>query len=161
MFHFLQVNPTGSPRPALLYDGECGLCNRVVRILLRMDRRGRLGFAPLQGKPALEFLRSHHLPTEGFDSMVFVPDWTMRDQPGFLLRTEGLRAALRLCGGAGRMLSGALGLVPVRLRDAGYRLVARWRYRIFGAWKPRPLPRPDWYKRFVTERGSGLADDAR
>jgi hypothetical protein len=26
----------------LFFDGECGLCNGVVRILIRLDRTGRL-----------------------------------------------------------------------------------------------------------------------
>ena len=145
----------------LLYDGECGLCNRVVRMLLRLDRRGRLSFAPLQGGPAQEFLRSHNLPARDFDSLVFVPDWASRGQPGYLLRTEGIRAALRLCGAAGCLLSGALGLLPTACRDAGYRLVARWRYRVFGAWTPRPLARPEWRRRFVTENGPDPEGDPR
>jgi predicted DCC family thiol-disulfide oxidoreductase YuxK len=100
----LPVKPTCNPRPALLFDGECGLCNRVVRVLLRLDRGGSLVFGPLQDPPAQGFLRSHGLPTRDFDSMVFVPDWNRREQPGFLLRTDGVLAALRFCGGAGRIL---------------------------------------------------------
>ena len=43
-------------RPVLLYDGECGLCNRLVRLLLRADRAGRLNYAPLQSGPAQTYL---------------------------------------------------------------------------------------------------------
>jgi predicted DCC family thiol-disulfide oxidoreductase YuxK len=145
----LPVKPTCNPRPALLFDGECGLCNRVVRVLLRLDRGGSLVFGPLQDPPAQGFLRSHGLPTRDFDSMVFVPDWNRREQPGFLLRTDGVLAALRFCGGAGRILAAALRILPAGCRDAGYRIVARWRYRVFGAWKPRPLARPEWAGRFL------------
>ena len=38
----------------LFFDGECGLCNGVVRILIRLDRTGRLHYAPLQGASAKE-----------------------------------------------------------------------------------------------------------
>jgi hypothetical protein len=47
------------PDPVLLFDGECGLCQRLVRVLLGLDRRGRLRFAPLQGPAAQSYLRQH------------------------------------------------------------------------------------------------------
>jgi len=137
------------PGPVLLFDGECGLCNRVVRVLLRLDGGARLRFAPLQGPAAQGFLRRHGLPVEDFDSLVFVPDWAERDRPEFLRRTDGAIAALRVCGGAGRMLAGMLAVIPATWRDAGYRVVARWRHRIFGAWRARPLPRAEWAARFL------------
>src|SRR5512140_2976539 len=98
--------------PVLLFDGECGLCHRVVRLLLRLDREARLRFAPLQGPSAQAFLRTHGLPAADFDSLVFVPDWARRDSPEFKLRTAGAIAALRVCGGAGRVLADGLAIFP-------------------------------------------------
>ncbi len=138
-----------APVPVLLFDGECGLCNRVVRLLLRLDREGRLRFAPLQGPPAQGYLRAHGLPTEDFDTLVFVRDWNHRDEPNYLLRTAGVVASLRVAGGFGRMLATLLMIVPARLRDAAYRAVGHSRYRLFGPWKPRPLPRAEWAARFL------------
>ena len=145
------MNVISSPAsgPVLLYDGDCGLCNRVVRLLLRLDRAERLRFARLQGEAGQAYLRAHGLPAADFDSLVFVPDWSRREQREFLLRTDGVIAALRVCGGVATELAAVLEVVPVRWRDAGYRLVARWRYRIFGQWRPRPLARPEWAERFL------------
>ena len=42
------------PRHLVLYDGECGVCSRVVRWLIDADRHGVLRFAPLQGATATE-----------------------------------------------------------------------------------------------------------
>ena len=88
----------------------------------------------------------------GFDTLVFVSDWSRRDDPGagFLLRTAGVIAALRSSGdGAGRLLADLLAIFPAPLRDAGYRFVARVRYRVFGPWRACPLPRPEWAARFL------------
>jgi predicted DCC family thiol-disulfide oxidoreductase YuxK len=134
--------------PVLLFDGECGLCQRVVRALLRMDRIGALRFAPLQSPAAREFLRAHGLPADDFDTLVFVPDWSRRGQKSFLLRTDGAIAALRAVGAA--RWAALLGMVPRALRDVGYRLVARWRTIFFGPWQTRPLPRAEWVKRFFS-----------
>jgi predicted DCC family thiol-disulfide oxidoreductase YuxK len=59
-------------------------------------------------------------------------------------------AALRAIGGGGaRLLADLLAILPPMLRDAGYRVVGHWRYRIFGPWRPRPLPRPEWAQRIL------------
>ncbi|HYP16259.1 MAG TPA: DCC1-like thiol-disulfide oxidoreductase family protein [Opitutus sp.] len=138
------------PLPVLLFDGECGLCHRLVRLLLRIDRSESLHFAPLQSPPAQVYLREHGLPTSDFDSLVFVPDWHHRAGDTFLLRTAGAVGALRACGGVGAEVAAVLGVVPQRWRDAGYRAVARWRYRLFGPWQPKPLARPEWAARFLS-----------
>jgi predicted DCC family thiol-disulfide oxidoreductase YuxK len=134
--------------PVLFFDGECGLCNRIVRLLLWIDRRGALRFAPLQGPTAQTYLRAHGLPTDDFDSLIFVPDWAARDRREFLVRTDGALAAARAAGGVGRMLAWAR-VLPAGWRDAGYRLIARWRYRIMGRWQPRPLAQAEWAARFL------------
>ena len=142
------MNPQASSGPVLFFDGDCGLCNRVVRLMLRLDRRAVLRFAPLQGSTAQGYLQTHGLPTADFDSLVFVPDWARREQPEYLVRTDGALAALRAIGGWGRVLSG-LRVVPRTWRDAAYKVIARFRYRIWGEWKPRPLARAEWSERFL------------
>ena len=132
----------------LLYDGECGLCNAVVRGLIRANPAGPLRFAPLQSAPAQAYLRARGLPTEDFDSLVFVPDWNRPADGSPLLRSAGALAAADAVGGTGRVLAW-LRVVPVPLRDGVYRLVARWRHRLFGAYRPKPLPDPAWEKRFL------------
>lgn len=140
-------NDHARPGPVLLFDGECGLCNRVVRRLLQFDRRGVLRFAPLQGPAAQEFLGRQRLPTDDFETLVFVPDWARRGDKDFLLRTDGVIAALRAIGATRHAVP--LMLLPRVLRDAGYRLVARWRQKFFGPWQACPLPRPEWTARFL------------
>lgn len=140
---------SSAPSPVLLFDGECGLCNRVVRLLLRLDREGRLRFAPLQGVHAQAYLRAAGLPTENFDTLVLVGDWDGPCRNEYLLRTDAVVAALRLAGPLGREFAAVVAVFPARWRDAAYRLVARFRYRLFGEWRPRPLPRPEWAARFL------------
>ena len=118
--------------PVLLFDGECGLCVRCVRLLLVTDRRNRLRFAPLQGGAAQAFLRKQGLPTEDFDTMVYVPESTARQKRTLLFRTDALFAALRVVGG-GWMILSWMRVLPRAWRDPFYRVVAKWRRRWFGA----------------------------
>ena len=105
-------------------------------------------FAPLQSAPAQEYLRLQGLPTDNFDSMVFVPDWGNRALGAYLLRTDGALAAFAQLGGSLRALSW-LRVIPTFLRDAAYRLIARTRFALFGEYKKKPLPDPSWEKRFL------------
>lgn len=135
-------------QPVLLYDGECGLCNGVVRFLLRHDRVGRLKFAPLQSAPAQAYLAAQGLPTADFDSLVFVPDWSHPAPGAALLRTDGALAAIAELGGGWRILA-KLHVLPRWLRDPCYKLVAKTRYALFGEYQPTPLPNPTWAERFL------------
>jgi len=117
--------------PVLLFDGECGLCLRCVRLLLAKDRRGRLRFAPLQGEAAQRFLRERGLPTEDFDSVIFVLNWTKRLTVEPLYRTDALLAAMQEAGGIWRAVTW-LRVLPGTWRDGAYRWMARWRKRFFG-----------------------------
>jgi predicted DCC family thiol-disulfide oxidoreductase YuxK len=132
--------------PVLLFDGECGLCNALVRFLLRREGAGGLRFAALQGRFGQDQLRRLGLPTEDFDSLVFLPRGA---EGGGLCRTEGALAVLETLGGAWARVARGLRVVPARVRDAGYRLVARTRYLIFGRHRPRPLADPAWAGRFI------------
>lgn len=140
--------PVRVPLPVLLFDGECGLCNRVVRLLLRTDRRARLRFAPLQSAPAQAYLRAQGLPTKDFDSIVFVPDWSDPAPGAYRLRTDGALSAAAEVGGAWRLITW-LRVLPAWVRDPFYKLVARTRYVLFGEYRPTPLPKPEWAERFL------------
>ncbi|MGH7530020.1 MAG: thiol-disulfide oxidoreductase DCC family protein [Gemmatimonadales bacterium] len=43
-------------RPTLVYDGECGICRRAVRVLRRWDRAGVLRLVPFQDEAAVAHL---------------------------------------------------------------------------------------------------------
>ena len=70
-------------------------------------------------------------------------------------RSDAVAAALQLVGGpAGsggfwRLAGRALGLVPRTLRDWGYGVVARFRYRVFGRYDTCPIPPPEQRSRLL------------
>jgi predicted DCC family thiol-disulfide oxidoreductase YuxK len=135
-------------KPVLLYDGECGLCNALVRFMLKHDRRGVLMFAPLQGVTGQAFLRAKALATADFDSIVFIEDADRADS-AYLRRTPGALRAVAEMGGGWRRLARVLAIVPESWSNVLYNGVARTRYRLFGRYRPSPLPDPEWAKRIL------------
>lgn len=139
----------GTPERAqalLLFDGECGLCQALIRFLLARDSRGTLRFAPLQGPTAQGHLRRLGLPTADWNSLVFLPS-TEGDEA--LLRTDGVVAVLLLLDRPWPFWGRCLRAVPRPVRDLGYKVVARLRYALFGEYRPKPLPRPEWAERIL------------
>ena len=43
-------------RTILFYDGECGVCSRTIRFILKNERSNKLYFSSLQGDFAIHFL---------------------------------------------------------------------------------------------------------
>ena len=128
--------------PLVLYDGQCGLCNRSVQMILRHDRRGCFRFAALQSELGQALLKRHGLPAEAISTVVLVDDGEVFTRS---------RAAFRI---AGKMDAPwpalrALGIVPAPLRDVVYDWVARNRYRWFGRTDACMLPPPEVRARFL------------
>ena len=127
----------------LLYDGTCGFCAASVQFVLRHERRRRtLRFATLDGTLG-ERARRAHPELAGVDSVIWL------EGERVLVRSEAALAVAAYLGGPWRALAALGRLVPRRLRDAAYDLIARNRYRIAGRVESCPVPTPDQRGRFV------------
>jgi predicted DCC family thiol-disulfide oxidoreductase YuxK len=142
------MDPSLPPDALLvLYDGVCGFCNAMVRFLLPRDRQQRLWFAPLEGPLAAEVLARHgHTPAAG--DTFYVVTGLGRPSERVVSRSTAALTVGSALGWPWRLVSW-LRFIPRPLRDAGYSLVARWRYRIFGKLEACPRPRPEWRARFL------------
>lgn len=112
-------------RPILFYDGECGLCARSVQFVLHRDPEHRFQFAPLQGSTAQQTLPALH--TQDVSSVVFHhagQNWR---------RSAAAVRVLWTLGGKWKACAAALWLIPAPVRDLAYRLIARYRHRLFPA----------------------------
>jgi predicted DCC family thiol-disulfide oxidoreductase YuxK len=131
----------------LLFDGECGLCTRIVQLVLRADRKGTLCFASLQGDFARKII-ARHAELRAVDSMALL-DATAAGDYHVSVRSE---AALRLARYLGFpwSLFGLARVIPRPIRDRGYDWIARRRHRWFGPALTCQLPTPEQQKRMVT-----------
>ena len=143
-----------------LYDGVCVLCNRVVRFLLRHDRRGRFRFSALQGPFARETLARHRENPSLLDTF-----WVVRDagtpQEEVLSRSRAVLLAWKELGFPWRLLT-LLAVVPRAVLDVLYDAIARSRYRLFGRTEQCLLAPAGFEQRFLdVDAGRPLGDDAR
>jgi len=131
----------------LLYDGACGLCHGLVRVVLERDRAGVFRFASLDSRAAVEQLaRFGSAPGPG-ETFVVIANYL--GQPPLLL-TKGSAAifVMKALGWPWRAAT-AVGVLPTSVLDRAYDLVARHRYRVFGRRGRCVLPRPEYQDRFL------------
>jgi len=131
--------------PVLLYDGVCGLCNCLVRFVLKRDRRAYFRFASLQSDYAARILKSHGLDSRDLNTLYVVQE----DIERLVVRSDAVILMLYELGGLWRAVSVALHIFPKPLRDWGYNVVARHRYRTFGKYETCLLPAKKYHDRFL------------
>ena len=134
--------------PIILYDGVCGLCNRMVQFFLKHDKDGRLRFASLQSEFARRVLGRHGFDPKDLDTVHLVENYDQPDERVLQRSDAVLRAARELGGLWGTSLSMAK-VVPRAVRDLAYRFVATNRYRVFGKYDTCMLPEPHQRSRFL------------
>jgi predicted DCC family thiol-disulfide oxidoreductase YuxK len=133
--------------PIVLYDGVCGLCNRLVQFLLKRDTHDRFRFASLQSDFTAQALRRHGLDPADLDTVYVIRDFG-QSRERLLARSDAVLFMLNRLGGIWRVT--ALGQVlPRALRDLVYQLVARNRYRVFGKHESCMLPAPQHRQKFL------------
>lgn len=136
--------------PILLYDGVCGLCNRVVQFVLRHDRKESFRFASLQSEFAQHVLARHGVNATDLDTVYVVVN-VESHRESLLARSEAGLFILNELGGACRRGSRFLRCLPIAVRDWLYGLVARNRYRVFGRYDACPVPSQSVRARFLDQ----------
>jgi len=128
-------------RALLLYDGVCALCHGLVKFLMKRDWGDRFRYAPLQSELGREMLGRFGIT--GFpDGVVLVTDALTAGEKVYQ-RSDAVAASLLLVDGPWQKVGSLLPLVPRGLRELGYSVVARVRYRFFGRYDTCPVPLPE------------------
>lgn len=130
-----------SEKPILFFDGDCGFCNRTVRWIIRRDRHARIRFAPLQGSTYANL----NLPGKPPDmtSIVLLKDDRL------YVRTAASVRVLWTIGGFSAVLGTLQWLIPLPIRDACYRWIAKRRHKLLSMPAACDLPSVTARERFL------------
>ncbi|MGA2832517.1 MAG: DCC1-like thiol-disulfide oxidoreductase family protein [Terracidiphilus sp.] len=139
-------------RLVVIFDGHCGLCNRSVRWLMRRDGRDRLRFVASESEIAAALLARHQIDLpdaqSGPTTILVVLNFGERAER-VLTRSDAVLSVLGQLPQPWPVIATVLGWIPRPVRDMGYRLIARWRYRIWGRLEICPMPTVDELARFL------------
>ena len=131
----------------ILYDGVCGLCNRLNRFVLNRDPEGLFRFASLQSRFAKEILARHSKTSLDLNTLYLVIAPSSEEER-LLSRAGAVLHILKQIGGFWSHIA-VFGALPAFVLDFLYDLVAKNRYRIFGKFDTCPLPEPKYQGRFI------------
>lgn len=119
-----QTQTAALTQPIVFFDGECVMCNGFVDLLLRVDPKGTILIAPLQGQTGRQYLPPLPLEREA---------WSIyyRDEENLYDQSDAFVQLCRRLGGVWSLFR-LIGLLPRPIRDRIYRIIARHRYQLFG-----------------------------
>jgi predicted DCC family thiol-disulfide oxidoreductase YuxK len=125
---------------AIIYDGECGLCNRSVQFILKFERKPTIKFASFQSLFAKNVLKEFGLGSNYDQSILFYKNGRLYSKS---------RAILKIIPFLKWYLYPLLiiWLVPNFIRNVFYDIIARNRKRIS---KVCELPGPEHSSRFIS-----------
>jgi predicted DCC family thiol-disulfide oxidoreductase YuxK len=147
-------NQHETTRIVVLFDGVCNLCNGFVNWVIDRDPGAACLFLPLQSEAGRAIVRAAGRDPDELETIVVIESGRAS------IRSD---AALRVGRRLGSPWSGLArlgGVVPRPLRDLVYRLVARWRYRLFGRQEACRLPTPELSAHFLDESDTRAAFEA-
>ena len=115
---------------------------------MRYDSVGTLRVSRLQSPAGQAQLRRLGLPTDVFDSLVFLTSPTAVTPS---LKTDGVIQLGEYLGGGWRHVAAVLALFPRAVRDFFYRIVAKTRHMVMGRVEFNPADYPQWAHRIVED----------
>ncbi|KAB1062693.1 thiol-disulfide oxidoreductase DCC family protein [Salibacter halophilus] len=128
-------------KPIVFYDGVCNLCNGAVQFILKHEKSSVLQFASLQSEFAKNLIKQNKIPSS-VDSIVFYDNENVdvKSKAAFRI-AQHLKAPWSFVN--------IFSILPKSVTNAGYDLIARYRYQIFGKKETCPMPSKETRDRFI------------
>jgi predicted DCC family thiol-disulfide oxidoreductase YuxK len=114
----------------------------MVNFIIRKDRKKILRFAALQSDAGQAILKKYNLPTENFETFIFIAGGKIYKKSTAALKiSQYMPWYLRL--------TQAFWIFPAFFRDGVYEFIARNRYKWFGKRNSCMVPSQDVKNRFL------------
>jgi predicted DCC family thiol-disulfide oxidoreductase YuxK len=130
-------------QPILIFDGECGFCNRSVQFFLKRERKSakKINFTSLQSEAGI-LLREYFEIGPETQSLIFI-----RDHSAYVKSCAALRLTWYMRGLWPLLL--LFLIIPPFLRNMVYDFVAKRRMKWFGRIEHCALLTTEEKKRFI------------
>lgn len=132
----------------IFYDGVCGLCNNFVKFVLQNTTDSPFVFASLQSEFAQTELKSFGIDSTDLNSVTVVANFE-KENTVALQKSDAVIFILKRMNAPYPVLGKLTNIVPKVIRDFGYGLVAKVRYKIFGKKEVCALPSKEEAEKFI------------
>jgi predicted DCC family thiol-disulfide oxidoreductase YuxK len=124
----------------ILFDGVCNLCEASIQFIIKHDHKNYFHFASQTSNIGKELLKDYDL--EEVDSIVFVSN-----TKAYIHSDAVLEVSKNLDGYSKHLYF--FRYIPKVLRDAIYRFLAKYRYKVFGKKDSCMMPSNELKDRFL------------
>ena len=121
----------------IVFDGVCGLCNKSIDLLMKLDKHKILQYTSLQGK----FVKTLNIEPN-IDSIIFYENGML------YYKSTAILHILRSLGGIW-VFTNIFYSIPEFIRDSMYDIIAKYRYKIFGKMQSCRMPNEGEEKLFI------------
>ena len=111
----------------IFIDGICNLCNNLVRFVYKFDKNETFAYSSIQG----DYIKTISSKYENLIKNDTVIIYSTIDNK-FYYRSEAIKYILLNLNISLKVFGLLFYLIPIKLRDWIYNLVAKYRYKIFG-----------------------------
>ncbi|MEM5527343.1 thiol-disulfide oxidoreductase DCC family protein [Gammaproteobacteria bacterium AS21] len=132
----------GANDGVIVFDGVCKLCNAWSKFIIKYDKQQRFKLCSMQSTQGQSILKHFSLPTEHFDTMLYVQGNQLFDKSdAFLNIVKELGLPWRLFY--------VFKILPKSIRNWLYNRIALNRYLLFGKYESCMLPNKEDEHRFL------------
>lgn len=130
-------------RKIVFFDGVCNFCNSTVDYIWNHNSSRDIHYASLQSDFSRNFFRSQGIDISDLNTIYFLEDGVVHQRSDAVIRiSQNLDGCIRFWGKL-------LRIIPRFLRDFGYKVVSKYRYRLFGKSNTCRLPTQEEKERFL------------
>ena len=109
----------------ILFDGVCALCNNFIVFIAKNDKKDIFRFLPLQNKNINQFIDAKNINIKNLKSIILIKDnnpiYKSNAAIEILINLNNLYLLCKI-----------FYIIPKKIRDMVYELIAKNRYRVFG-----------------------------
>lgn len=134
----------------IFFDGVCGFCNRFIQFVLENDKNDLFNFASLQSEFADATLAKRGFNAADLNTVYLIANYGT-DKEKVLSKSDAIIFAAGRLNGWMKPFATIFGYLPKALRDFGYDIVAKIRYRLFGKLEQCMLPSPETRAKFIEQ----------
>ena len=131
-----------SNKAIILFDGLCNFCNDSVNFIIDRDNDDYFRFTSIQSEAGQNMIKRYKIDITKTDSIILI-----KDNKYYIKSTAALKISRKIT--SLWKLFYILIIIPRPLRDIGYDIIARNRYKWFGKRETCRIPTPDEMKKFL------------
>lgn len=129
----------------ILFDGICKLCNAWSKFIIKYDNRQRFKLCSVQSSEGQSILAYFNMPTEHFDTMLYVEGNQYFD------KSDAFLNVVNKLGFPWRILY-VFKIIPTGIRNWLYDRIALNRYFLFGKYDSCILPNKEIENKFLKNK---------